>query len=461
MAKHIPRTSRALTFLPLWLSIMSCSSFTAPAPSGAAAVTYWRTLTGAAGDAQDELVARFNAAQDGVHVDSQFQGSYSDLAAKLTAANLSGVGPDVSQLGTFEIREMAEQGMLVDLRPYIEGPEGIDTSDWPGTMVDAGKVGEGLYWLPFNVTVPTLYYNRDAFAHAGLPGPPQTWGEFFAYAETLTTPDRAGVALWNITWPYLSIIWSEGGTLNSPDYTSITLDDPVAIEVFTRLQELVKSGAAVMPEQASGGHRAAFRSGRAAMILDSPAPYSDILAGAQGFTPDVAPYPTGMAGRVYAPGGGGIVMLTLCPEENRESAWAFVRFMLSPESLAYYAKESGYAPFTKASRAAWPELADDPRRTRMLEALPHLKGDFSLNMAPALRNAFDQAFQEIMVQGAAPATALKRAIARIRPIAPGRRGASPNEARSPQTRPRMADLPRLRGAEPHPLRCFHLLAHRV
>lgn len=372
-------------------------------------ITYWRTLTGAAGDAQDELVRRFNASQDGVRVTSQFQGSYSDLAAKLSAAALSGVGAHVSQLGTFEIRQMAEQGMLVDLTPYLTGSAGIDTASWPGTLRDAGRVNDGFYWLPFNVTVPTLYYNREAFDDAGLPGPPVTWDEFFDYAKRLATPERAGVALWNITWPYLSIIWSEGGALNSPDYASITLDDPVAVGVFARLQELVQTGAAIMPDQASGGHRAAFMSGRAAMILDSPAPFTDILEGSQGFTPDVAPYPEGRAGRIYAPGGGGLVMLTLCPEHLRPAAWEFIRFMVSPESLAYYAQRSGYAPFTGEAQAAWPELAQDAQRTRMLEALPHLRGDFSLSMAPRVRNAFDTAFQEIMVSGAEPESALREA----------------------------------------------------
>ncbi len=399
---------RVITAVLVPLLLAACSPSHDDA-SAATTITYWRTLTGAAGDAQDVLASRFNESQDTVHVDSQFQGSYSDLASKLVAASLSGVGPEVSQLGTYEIRDMVDQGILVDLKPYLEGPNGIDTAGWPGTILDAGRVGEGIYWLPFNVTVPTLYYNREAFDHAGLPGPSESWDEFFAYAEKLKSGNRAGVALWNITWPYLSMIWSEGGTLNTPDYASITLDDPVAIAVMAKLQGLVKSGAAVIPEQASGGHRAAFMSGRAAMILDSPAPYTDILAGAQGFTPEVAPYPAGKAGRVYAPGGGGLVMLAICPQDRREAAWTFMRYLLAPKSLAFYARESGYAPFTREAQAAWPELAQDPARTRMLEALPYLKGDFSLNMAPALRNAFDRAFQQIMIEGKDPLTALQDA----------------------------------------------------
>ena len=119
-------------------------------------LTYWRTLTGAAGEAQDELVKSFNESQERVTVLSEFQGSYGDLATKLMTASVAKTGPDVTQLGTFEIRQFARSGILVDLTPFLEGPEGLDTSDWPATMLEAGRVDGGIYWLPFNVTVPVL-----------------------------------------------------------------------------------------------------------------------------------------------------------------------------------------------------------------------------------------------------------------------------------------------------------------
>ena len=44
------------------------------APEGPVKIVYWRSLTGVAGEAQEELVARFNASQDKVIVESQCQG---------------------------------------------------------------------------------------------------------------------------------------------------------------------------------------------------------------------------------------------------------------------------------------------------------------------------------------------------------------------------------------------------
>ena len=415
---------RRIRYFPIIQAILcaammgGCGDGSTEVNPGRTSIAYWRTLTGGAGDAQDELVERYNAAQDEIVVASEFQGGYGDLATKLMTAMVSGAGPDVTQLGTFEIRQFATAGALVDLTQYIESENGLDTSDWPGTMLDAGRVGEGLYWLPFNVTVPVLYYNPTHFEEAGLDGPPETWTEFYEFARVLSQsnasgqPTRKGVALWNITWPLLSAIWSEGGQLTTKDYASVTLDDPMAIEVLTAFQRLVNEGAASMPDSASGGHRAAFINGQASMILDSPAPFDQIMESAIGFTPAVAPYPSGSAGKVYAPGGGGLAMLSLTPEENRGAAWAFIKFMLSPEQIAFYAERSGYTAFTGASReraGAW--IHEDGPAT-IHESLPYLKGDFSLNMSPALRNAFDEAFQKIMIDGADVQEALETADAK-------------------------------------------------
>ncbi|MBI4556844.1 MAG: ABC transporter substrate-binding protein [Candidatus Hydrogenedentes bacterium] len=381
-------------------------------------ITYWRTLTGAAGEGQEELVRRFNNSQNEIHVHCEFQGSYSDLAAKLFTAAAAGAGPDVTQLGTFEILQFARAGLLVDLKPYFAGPEAINTKDWPGTISTAGEVEDGLYWLPFNVTVPVLYYNEDAFNAAGLLGPPTTWDDFYLYARKLTVRDdngvvrEAGVALWNITWPLISAIWSEGGKLTTRDYGHITLDDPVVLKVMTEFQTLVREGAALLPDEASGGHRAAFKNGRAAMILDSPAAFQEIFAQAIGFTPMVAAYPAGKNGKVYAPGGGGLVLWAKNPATNRAAAWRFLRFMLSAESLAYYSQQTGYAAFTESAQQVMTNDLKDSRFGVIHDGLRFVRGDFSINMSPSVRNAFDEAFQKIMVDLADVKTTLMEADAK-------------------------------------------------
>ena len=381
------------------IAFTSCGS-RPDTPNAAVPISYWRTLSGAAGDAQDEIAARFNAAQSRVRVTAEYQGTYSDLATKLIASAAARTGPDVTQLGTFEIRQFAKGGVLVDLTPFLDGPNGIDRAGWPDSIAHAGDIDGKMYWLPFNVAVPVLYYNKDAFAEAGLTAPPATWDDFFAYARALTKPNRAGVALWGNTWPLFSMIWSEGGELTTRDYTNVTLNGPVVVRLFTALQQLVRDGAAVVPDKASGGHRAAFVNGRAAMILDSQDAFSEVFAQPNGTAFAIANYPAGAKGKVYAPGGGGIAMLSTTPPERRAPAWEFMRYMLAPEQIAYYATQSGYAAFSDAARAAMGSAVDDTRFAVIHDALPHVRADFSVNMSPAIRSAFDEAFQRILLQDA-------------------------------------------------------------
>jgi len=64
------------------------SSFAAPAviQSGPVDVLYWGSFSDVLGEAEQEMVRRFNESQDEVIVEYQFQGSYEETAQKLTAA---------------------------------------------------------------------------------------------------------------------------------------------------------------------------------------------------------------------------------------------------------------------------------------------------------------------------------------------------------------------------------------
>ncbi len=413
----------------LGLSLLVCAGASCggagekSAPGNSQSITFWRTLTGPAGTEIDELVQRFASTQREVRIKSVFKGSYDDIATALMVSAARGSGPDVALVGTFEIRQFAEAGILADLKPLMDGPEGVDTSGWPATLRAAGEVGEGLYWVPMNVSVPVLYLNAAHLDEAGLSGPPETWEQFFDYARRLTKRDaagkvvRRGLGLWDITWPLVSVIWSEGGEVTNRDYSKITLDDPATIEVLRQFQQLMKEGAAEMPPQATGGQRNAFVRGDAAMILDSPAPMRDFFQYAQtkeakagGFRPMVSQYPAGKRGRVYAPGGGGLVILKTDDPERLQAAWKFVRFLLQDQQVADFALKSGYLAYSEGARAlAKPMLDANPPLRAIQDSAQHIRGDFSINGSPGVRAALDESVQRILVRGEDPALVLREA----------------------------------------------------
>ena len=59
-------------------------------------------------------------------------------------------------------------------------------------MVSTMKV-DGDYWgLPTAVRALALFYNKDMFAAAGLPGAPETLDQMVEYAKKLTKKDSGG-----------------------------------------------------------------------------------------------------------------------------------------------------------------------------------------------------------------------------------------------------------------------------
>lgn len=380
-----------------WTLLCALAACIGCGPPESERVVFWRTLTGPAGETLDRLSADY---QQGHGAEAVFQGGYGALALKLRTAAAARSGPDVTMLGTFEIRTFAEHGLLADLSPFLNEDHDLNTAAWPGSLAAAGRVGERVYWLPYNVSVPVVYWNAEAFAAAGLE-PPSTWADFFTASRILTQRDEAGrvtkrgVALWNITWPIVSMVWSDGGSLCTADYASITLDDPAAVRMLSELQALVREGAAVMPDAASGGHRAQFKSGQAAMILDSQAVFGEVMRDSLGFTPRVALFPAGSAGRIFAPGGGGLAMSADTPPERRQAAWEFIRYLLEPGPLSAFAEASGYLAFSEEAQALAPFRHEEPYAT-LYQAFEHVRGDFSLNAMPPVRDAFDRAFQRMM-----------------------------------------------------------------
>jgi ABC-type glycerol-3-phosphate transport system substrate-binding protein len=288
-------------------------------------------------------------------------------------------------------------------------------------------VDGGVYWVPFNVSVPVLYVNgahlggaNDANQEIGVPA---TWDEFFDVARQLTVRDangrvtRHGLALWNITWPVVSAIWSEGGELTNRDYTNVTLDDPVVVDVMRRLQALIMEGAAIVPDAATGGHRAAFIQGEASMILDSPAPWRDFLdaGGTSGgrFRPVAALYPAGARGRVFTPGGGGLVVRASGDAEREAAACRFVRFMLDAPQLKVFSLASGYLAFSDTARdLAEPEFEATLGLSAIHDGAQYIRGDFSVNMSVPVRTAFDEGFQRILIRGEDVETVLREADAK-------------------------------------------------
>ena len=109
--------------------------------------------------------------------------------------------------------------------------------------------------MPFNVSNPVLFYNKAAFRAAGLDPekPPATLEEVKEYAQTLKESgavNQAGFGLKLDPW-YLEQWSAKGGKLyvnnkngRAKRATATVFDNPVGLEIFTWMSEMVSSGLA-------------------------------------------------------------------------------------------------------------------------------------------------------------------------------------------------------------------------
>uniref|UniRef100_UPI002608C096 extracellular solute-binding protein n=1 Tax=uncultured Sphaerochaeta sp. TaxID=886478 RepID=UPI002608C096 len=162
-------------------------------PEGPIKIIYWRSLTGVAGEAQEEIVKRFNESRSDIIVESQFQGAYAEILQKLQAGLAAGDVPDLVLLDSPHLQIFAKEGVLVNLDEFVaKEPKNFLQDYIPGLLADS-YYNNSLYALPALRSTPLLYINEDMLAEAGLPRrAPATWDEFREYCKKLTKVDANG-----------------------------------------------------------------------------------------------------------------------------------------------------------------------------------------------------------------------------------------------------------------------------
>ncbi len=157
-----------------------------PSAAGGRAVVKWYVGLGTGGnpaqvETQRKVVDDFNKSQDRIYVALQIVDNTiasTTLATQIAAGNTPDIVGPVGTVGraTFD-------GNYLDLTPYIQA-SGMDLSVYDQAVVNAYNIpGQGQIGLPFAVFPSFMYYNKDLFDEAGLPYPPQNFGESYQGRE--------------------------------------------------------------------------------------------------------------------------------------------------------------------------------------------------------------------------------------------------------------------------------------
>ncbi|NOZ28112.1 MAG: ABC transporter substrate-binding protein [Chloroflexi bacterium] len=379
------------------------------APKGPVKIVYWRSLTGAKGEAQDELVRRFNESQNEVEVDVQFQGAYGELVQKLQAALAANEVPDVVLLDSPFVVLFAKDGVLVPLDDFVADPDtGLDIDNMLSGLISDCYYQEKLYALPLMRSTPLLYYNRDMFKEVGLPDRvPDTWDEFREFSKVLTKEEdgqivRQGVSFTmgrtSAHWYFQAAIYSFGGEVSDEDF-NILLEEPEAVAAAQFWQDLVFKDKTAKPGIDEGGSHGDFLNRRVGMVFASTGSMSGLMRKAD-FEVGAGMIPKQV--RRMVPVGGSVIAMISKDAAKQKAAWEFMKFMVSPESNYYVVEQTGYLPTSQAT-LEYPPMVEYfekyPERKVALEQLKYARPQASVISLPRGTEILRQAVEKLLVGG--------------------------------------------------------------
>ncbi len=375
--------------------------------------------------AQD-MIAEFLQERDNLRV--FYTPDPDNFQAQMLLNLQAGTAPDVFQSCCAYFPTWAQQGHMLDLRPYVEADLDEETiQDWAPAQYRAFFLPDGRqYALPKYHGALALYYNKDLFDAYGVPYPEDTW-DFDDYLEAMRrlTHDQNGdgaLDLWgsmiDISWERIQVyVNAWGGHFVDPeDPTRCLMAEPAALDAAEWLRARMWDDhvMATPLDVQNMTTRQAFSAGRVAMVEDGSWALRDILNAAN-FRIGVAPMPTGPARRVTLATTDGFCIYSRT--RHPDLAWELLKFLISKE----YGRAMARANFLQPARASLLQdwigyiRAEYPAQTEdmALEAFAdgHLKGYSVTAEAFANMNAVtglvQAAWDQIFVLGQAPVSMLQ------------------------------------------------------
>jgi sn-glycerol 3-phosphate transport system substrate-binding protein len=274
--------------------------------------------------------------------------------------------------------------------------------------------------VPFQRSTPVMYYNKDAFAEAGLDPekPPLTWDELVSVAQKLTRREDNRTTRWGVelpleafNWFYYALTFSNGGQTLNADGTKVLWDQPRNVQALRFWYDLVNKYNVTPPYTPWNDGPQEFVAGRTAIVWHS--------TGSQAFMRQNVKFRWGL-GRIPKntqfgpPSGGGNMIMYAADRARQEATWTFMTWMSDASQAARWSIASGYLATNIAS---WdrPEMQalikEHPDVLVTKEQLADAKAEpASAHYAPA-RDILNSLIKDVLARKAQLEPATKEAVA--------------------------------------------------
>ena len=401
---------------------------TAAAPSARAAsaertrITIWHSMASAPGEALNKLIAKFNARQDSVQVTALFKGVYKDLLVSAAAAWRAGEAPHIAQIFEVGTETMMAAGAAIKPVEDLMREAGVpfDPSVYlPAVRGYYSSAKENLASIPFNSSTCLCWYNKDAFARAGLDAEkfPATWPELVTTAGALRMAAATKIAMMTS-----SVVWAQfeqfSAIHNLPHATEangfnglgaeLRINSAAHVRHLERLLAMARAETFTYTGRDGSGD-GPFTAGDAAIDFGSSALRSILVSSAKfRWAPAFLPYdPEIIAEPINSVIGGASFWTMTAPGRGAAEYRAvtdFFRFLAEPEQDAEWSAATGYIPITFGGaelmrREGWLEAhpgTDIPLRQLGRGHVTENSRGFHLGRMPEIRTIIEEEFEKAL-----------------------------------------------------------------
>jgi len=323
---------------------------------------WWHAMGGNLGETVNTIAENYNASQDNYVIIPTYKGGYEDTMTAGIAAFRAKQQPHILQVfdagaatiinapgATIPVADlMQEYGQGFNIEDYIEGVRYF-YADSDGKMIG----------MPFNASTPLLYYNKEAFAKAGVANPPATWEEFEAIAPKLKDAGYTALAQSHSPWILsenfhsrhnLQLATGNNG-YDSTDVEILYNNDSMKMH-WGKMKEWLDDGHYGFYGRAWGDNQDAFVQKKVAMWMGSSGSFGGLKKSTDfEFGTTFLPYWKSVIDEPKGTFIGGAALFAMSGKSDAENKGTadFFSYMTNPDNQVFWHKATGYVPITTAA----------------------------------------------------------------------------------------------------------------
>ena len=327
-------------------------------------IQWWHSMVAVNNEWVNDLAKDFNAKQKDYKIVPVYKGSYDESMTAAVAAFRAGNAPHILQV--FEVGTatmMASKGVVMPVGQVMQdaGFKFDPTAYVPAVAGYYTAPNGQMLSFPFNSSTTVFYFNKDAFATAGISTdkPPSTWPEVaLAAAKLKSNGHKCPLTIAWQGWTQLESFstWhntelaTQGNGMRGLN-ARLVANSPLHVRHIENLGNMAKQGLFVYKGR-NNTAESTFVSGECAMITTSSGFYGNVAKNAKfGFGLSTLPYYPDVPGAPQNTviGGASLWVMSGKKAEEYKGVATFFNYLSNPEVQSASHKRTGYLPITLAA----------------------------------------------------------------------------------------------------------------